>query len=128
MAATGLPPYLHPYLSDAQTKGINVIPTLWVIILVLGLGIVLRYWLQYLGTYDTGFIVTFLTHAWVTWKAGVKQMLVYIINVYLILNYADPSSTSSDIVSADSDGKGTDVIAFPMSISSNFLLNSLRFS
>ena len=36
-----------------------------------------RYRLQYLCTYNTGFIVTFLTHAPVTWNAGVKQMLVY---------------------------------------------------
>ncbi len=70
----------------------------------------------YVFTYDTGFIVTFLTHALVTWKVGVKQMLVYIINVYIILNYADPSSTSSDIISADSDGKETDVTVFAMSI------------
>ncbi len=35
-----------------------------------------RYRLQYLCTYDTGFIVIFLTHAPVTWNAGVKQMLV----------------------------------------------------
>jgi hypothetical protein len=76
----------------------------------------MRYRRQYVFTYDTGFIVTFLTHAPVTWKVGVKQMLVYIINVYLILNYADPSSTSSDIVSADSDGNETDVTAFAMSI------------
>jgi hypothetical protein len=76
----------------------------------------IRYQLQYLFTYDTGFIVTFLAHAPVTWKVSVKQMLVYIINVYLILNYVAPSSTSSDIVSADSDGKVTDVTAFAMSI------------
>ena len=88
----------------------------------------MRYRRQYVFTYDTGFIVTFLTHTLVTWKVGVKQMLVYIINVYLILNYADPSSTSSDIVSADSDGKETDVTVFAMSIRSNFLLNSSRFS
>ena len=43
-------------------------------------------------------------------------MLVYIIKIYFTLNYADPSSTSSDIVSADSDGKETDVTAFAMSI------------
>ena len=65
----------------------------------------LRYRLQYPCTYKTGFIVTFLTHALVTWNAVVKQMLVYIINVYLILNYVDPSYTSSDSVSAESDGK-----------------------
>ena len=76
----------------------------------------MRYRRQYVFTYDTGFIVTFLTHALVTWKVGVKQMSVYIINIYLILNYADPSSTSSGIVSADSDGKETDVTVFAMSI------------
>ncbi len=122
-----LPPYHHPYLGDAQSKGINVIPTLWVIIHALGLGVTqvsapISMYIQH-RIYHY-----FLMHASVTWNAGVKQMLIYIINVYLILNYADPSSTSSDIISADSDGRETDVAAFAMSMSSNFLLNSSRFS
>jgi hypothetical protein len=32
----------------------------------------------------THFIVTFLTHAPVTWNAGVNHMMVYIINIYLL--------------------------------------------
>jgi len=47
-------------------------------------------------------------HARMTWNAGAKQMLVYIINICSILNYADPSSTFSDIVSADSGINGND--------------------
>ncbi len=41
MAAAGSSalPYHHPYLGDAQTKGIDVIPTSGAIIPVLGLGV-----------------------------------------------------------------------------------------
>jgi hypothetical protein len=38
MAAAGLPPYHHPYLGDAQTKGIDVIPISGAVIPALGLG------------------------------------------------------------------------------------------
>ena len=86
-------------LTSSPHHGQSSLPLVWAL---------LRYWLQYLGTYDTGFIIPFLTHARVTWNAGAKQMLVYIINVYSILNYADPSSTFSDIVSADSGINGND--------------------
>ncbi len=36
--------------------------------------VLLRYQLQYLCTYNIGFIVTFLTHAPVTWNAGVNRL------------------------------------------------------
>ena len=92
-------PKLRALASSPHRGRSSLLPLVWAL---------LRYRLQYLGTYDTGFIIPFLTHARMTWNAGAKQMLVYIINICSILNYADPSPTFSDIVSADSGINGND--------------------